>query len=267
MELTKVPGGMDENDNTVRISDTQKELANIKTEFVEIQILSTEKILGATVAVDQNLSSSVTSRISGRIEKLYFKATGETIKKGQPVYEIYSEQLIAAEREYLIALQHEKNSSAIGFDYKQLAEATRQKLLLWGMSNMQISDLENSGEVKNIITIASGEDGIISELMISEGDYVMEGTPVFKLTDLSSVYVEAELYSTEAASLTSDTEAEVTVSSLHDKKVRGKITFATPELLADSKIIILRMEIPNPDQSMKPGMQTYITIRSGSKET
>jgi Cu(I)/Ag(I) efflux system membrane fusion protein len=164
-------------------------------------------------------------------------------------------------------LQHEKNSSAIGFDYKQLAEATRQKLLLWGMSNMQISDLENSGEVKNIITIASGEDGIISELMISEGDYVMEGTPVFKLTDLSSVYVEAELYSTEAASLTSDTEAEVTVSSLHDKKVRGKITFATPELLADSKIIILRMEIPNPDQSMKPGMQTYITIRSGSKET
>jgi len=75
-----------------------KELANIKTEFVEIQILSTEKILGATVAVDQNLSSSVTSRISGRIEKLYFKATGETIKKGQPVYEIYSGQLIACRK-------------------------------------------------------------------------------------------------------------------------------------------------------------------------
>ncbi|HYV92371.1 MAG TPA: efflux RND transporter periplasmic adaptor subunit [Chitinophagales bacterium] len=267
MDLTKVSGIPDKNDNTIHISDEEKKLANIKTEFVELQTLNNEKTFPAVVSVNQKLTDAISSRISGRIDMLYYRSIGEKVEKGLPLFQIYSEELIAAEKQYLVALQQSDNSSALGIDYTQLAEAALRKLELWGMSSTQLFELKRKGIPESVLTVYADRSGIIADVMVTMGDYVMEGTPVYKLTDLSSVWVEAQVYSSEAASIQENTKAEVTFPSLPDKTVEAKINFANPELLGDSKLILARIEIPNTDHALTPGMQAYITVRTHEKET
>ena len=265
MELTKIIVDPQMKGATLKLSKGQLQLGNIKTDTVRISSISNDKTLSAIVAINQNKSSSITSWIAGRIEKLYFKSIGETIISGQPLYEIYSEQLIVTQKDYLIALQQQKTSNNGLVNYRQLVEDSKQKLFLWGMNEKQINDLGKSKEVKNAMTILSKYSGIISEIMMQEGDYVMEGSTVFKLNDLSSVWVEAQLYPSEVTSLSEMKEAEVTFSSLLDKKIKGEINFINPELLSNSKINIARMEIPNSSLIFKPGMQAYISLHSNQK--
>lgn len=267
MELTRVSGIPDKNDNTIHISDAQKELANIKTEFAEMQTISNEKTFPAVVSVNQKSADAVTSKVPGRIEMLYYRSVGEKVEKGLPLFQIYSEELIAAEKQYLIALQQEKNASALGIDYMQVAEAARRKLELWGMSNTQLTELQRKGIPEGVFTVYSDGTAVIAEVAVTMGEYVMEGSTIYKLTDLSSVWVEAQVYVSEVASIPESIKAEVTFGSLPEKIVEGKITFGYPELLANSKLVIVRMEIPNSDHKLTPGMQAYITVRTNEKET
>ncbi len=109
MELTKVSAATDKNDHTIRISDAQKELANIRTEFVEMQTISIQKILPAVVTVNQKFTDVIPSRVAGRIEMLYYRSVGEKVGKGLPLFQIYSEELLAAQKNYLISLEQQQN--------------------------------------------------------------------------------------------------------------------------------------------------------------
>ena len=248
----------------IKLNAEQIKLGNIATDTVGMRYIGNGKTLSATVVPDQNKNTSVTSWVEGRIEKIYFKSVGEKIEKGQPVYEIYSEQLITTQKDYLIALK--QNSSSYGINYKQLAETAKQKLLLWGMSPEQIKDLSEKEEVKNVITVYSAYSGVISEIMFREGDYVAEGGLVFKLNDLSTLWVEAQLYASEVSAVSGIKEAEITFPSLPGKKVKGKVTFINPELSRESKIVIVRIEIPNSSALIKAGMQANITLQSTGKK-
>ncbi len=267
MELTKVSSIPDKNDNTIHISDAEKELANIKTEFVETQTISNEKTFPAVVSVNQKTTDAITTKVQGRIEMLYYRSTGEKVEKGLPLFQIYSEELIAAQKQFLSALEQEKNASALGIDYNQFAEAARRKLELWGMTSLQISELQRKGIPESVLTVYADRSGVIAEVTATMGDYVMEGSPIYKLTDLSSLWVEAQVYASEVASIPENIKAEVTFTSLPEKIVGGKITFANPELQINSKLVIVRMEIPNTAHTLIPGMQAYITLRTNEKET
>ncbi len=249
----------------LKLSTEQMRLGNIKIETVQTRSISTGKTFSGIVALNQNKSSSIISWLNGRIEKLYFKAVGEMIQNGQPLYELYSEQLIATQKDYLIALQ-QQNLGETGLDYKQLADNAKQKLLLWGMSEKQINELKKSKQTKNVVTIFSTYAGIVSEVITHEGDYVMEGAAIFKMNDLSSIWVDAQLYTSEIASVSAIKEAEVIFPSLSNKKVYGKISFVNPELIQNSKIDIARIEIPNSSQLFKPGMQAYVILYSNPKK-
>lgn len=249
----------------LKLNIEQIRLGNIKVDTVKMRAIGTEKTLSGIVAINQNKSSSVISWLNGRVEKLYFKTTGETIQNGQPLYELYSEQLIATQKDYLIALQQSLHNTWV-LDYKQLAENAKHKLLLWGMDENQIDALTKSKEIKNVVTISSKYAGTISEIMVREGDYVMEGNAIFKLNDLSSIWVEAQLYPSEMASISTMKEAEVIFPSLSNKKVYGKVSFINPELIQNSKTGIARIEISNSSQLFKPGMQAYVTLNSNPKK-
>jgi len=266
MELTKVSGIPDKNDNTIRISEAQKDLANIKTEFVEMQTISNEKIYPAVVSVNQKTTDAITAKIPGRIEMLYYRSEGEKVEKGLPLFQIYSEELIAAEKQYLVAIEQQKNAKALGIDYTQILDGSRRKLELWGMTSEQLSELQRKGVPESVLTVYADRSGVIAEVMVTMGDYVTEGTPIYSLANLSSVWVEAQVYSSEAAAIPEGAKAQVTFSSLPDKKLEGKITFANPELLTDSKLLLVRMEIPNNDYALTPGMQAYITTHTSEKE-
>jgi len=126
--------------------------------------------------------------------------------------------------------------------------------------------LQRKGLPEPLQTVYAEHSGIIAEVLVTMGDYVMEGSPVYKLTDLSSVWVEAQVYASEAATIPENTSAEVTFSSFPGKKSEGKITFANPELQSNSKLALVRIEIPNTEHALTPGMQAYITLRTNKKE-
>src|SRR5690606_31302976 len=136
--------------------------------------------------------------VKGRIEKLHIKSTGEKIKPGTALYSIYSEELLAAEKEYLSLLNNPAAGTA-SLTAASLAEAARNRLILLGLTETQVNELQRSGTTSPSVTYYSKETGYVNEVVASEGAYVQEGSPVLRITDLRSVWVEAQIYSNELA--------------------------------------------------------------------
>jgi Cu(I)/Ag(I) efflux system membrane fusion protein len=205
----------------------------------------------------------VSARVGGRIEKLYFKKTGDYVSKGAPLYDIYSEELNNAKQEYLLALQKKATlgNSLVNFD--DIIDAAKNKLLLWGMSEQQIKNLNKHALSNPKTTFYSTASGYITQLDLQEGDYVSEGASIVKLADLSDLWVEAQVYSTQLSQLNNAKDVTIQIPDLPGKKITGKISFENPELNPASRINLIRINIQNKDNELKPGMSAYITVKTG----
>ena len=149
MELTPVKKSNGEKKDELQLSDQQIQLGNIQTDTIRNGTIGDQLILTATLNFDQTKTSSVSSRVMGRVEKLYYKNLGDFIKKGSPLYELYSEELNNAKQEFLLALNKKKAfSGETVIDFDQLIQSAKNKLLLWGMNDAQIEEL--SANKKNI---------------------------------------------------------------------------------------------------------------------
>ncbi|HVD98753.1 MAG TPA: efflux RND transporter periplasmic adaptor subunit [Cytophagaceae bacterium] len=263
MELTKVT--IDKNSMSgLKLSEEQMELANIMLGKAEEGWIAEEKILNGLVVANGNNKTVISSRVSGRIEKLYFKSSGDLIREGDVLYEIYSEELLTAYKEYLLALEKEKQLGNSSIDYTPLKEAAKNKLLLWGLTETQLRKMNSSHELTTSFPIISKSKGVITNIDVKEGDYVMMGTDLFELADFSSVWIEAQLYSNELESFSYKDEVVVHIAGIPELQMKGKISLVLPELQPQSKIDLFRVELPNKDLVLKPGMQAYITLRSNS---
>lgn len=251
--------------NKFIFSEAQLKLANIKVESIEMKNISEEILLTGKIVPDENNATQINSRIMGRIDKLYFKYAGESIHKGNLLFEIYSEDLMVAQRDYLLALQQTENKSYNHEYLKQLKTSSKNKLILWGLTELQLAELEKTKKINSTTNIYSDVSGIITDVTVREGDYVMEGTPVYKLNDLSSLWVEAQLYSNELQSVKKNTEAEIIVDGFTNQSLKTKISFINPELNNNSIVNIVRAGIPNADYKLKPGMMATIRIKTKSK--
>lgn len=256
MPLAKIT--LDKNQmNIVKLSAEQMKLANVKIDSVKISSIGKEIMLNGVFAVNQNNTEQISSRVNGRIEKLHHKILGEEIKSGEPAYDLYSRELMLAQEEYLLAFEKKEET---------LLSASKNKLLLWGMNENQISELEKTGQSKITSTIYSNVSGTITEIAIKEGDIVNEGTKIYKLADLNSLWVEAQVYSNELGILSEGAEVEIIPDAFPEEAVKGKIVFANPELQSQSKINLVRAETKNPNGKFKPGMQAYVIHHSEEKK-
>jgi Cu(I)/Ag(I) efflux system membrane fusion protein len=166
MQLTKVetmPGDI----NTIRLSAQQIQLGNIGLDTLKLQNVSDEKILTGTTVINEKKIALISSRVAGRIDRLYFKTTGEKISKGQKIYDIYSEELINQQRNFLLAYQKKNTLNNIGLDFDRLADAARNQLLLSGLTDEQIETLQLSGEIETNLPVYSSENGTIIKMNIN----------------------------------------------------------------------------------------------------
>src|ERR1035438_3850880 len=147
--------------NEIRLSKTQEDLAGIRVDTVKVRPISEELVLTGTFAVNENNISVISSRINGRIDKLFYKNPGDQIHTGDTLYLIYSEELLAAEKELLLALSQEKTDPANRSDFHQFADAAVNRLMLLGLNETQLNDLMASGRVKNTVPIISRSTGYI----------------------------------------------------------------------------------------------------------
>jgi len=264
MELTAVKkSAAQKNDNELQLSPEQMQLGNIQADTIGKEFISNQMILTGTLNFDETKVNDVSARVGGRIEKLYFKKTGDYVSKGAPLYDIYSEELNNAKQEYLLALQKKATlgNSLVNFD--DIIDAAKNKLLLWGMSEQQIKNLNKRVLSNPKTTFYSTASGYITQLDLQEGDYIAEGASIVKLADLSDLWVEAQVYSTQLSQLNNAKDVTKQIPDLPGKTIPGKISFQNPELNPATRINLIRINIQNKDNELKPGMSAYITVKTG----
>ncbi len=268
MQLTRtIITSNDLKSQNVKLSTTQIELANIKIDTAIIRTISEDKTITGVATINENNIYQITSKIAGRIDHLYFKTTGEKIKAGEKLYEIYSEDLIAAQKEYLLAIEKRKFISQTVLDYNQLLVSAKNKLLLWGITEQQINNIANTEIVLNAMPIYATTSGTIIDIQVTEGGYVTEGNNIFRIADLSTIWVDAQLYANELKFFKTQNEVELTIPSIANKIFKGQLSFINPELEKESRIITARVEVSNADNQIIPGMMAYVKLITNKKTT
>ncbi len=267
MDLTPVKKLNGEKKDEILLSAQQIQLGNIQTDTIGSGSIGDQLVLTATLNFDQAKSSSVSSRVMGRIEKLYYKNLGDYVKKGSPLIELYSEELNNAKQEYLLALERQKAfAEETAIDFNQLLQGAKNKLLLWGMTEGQLQELAKNKKSTPTTTFYSTASGYITALDIIEGDYISEGGTIVKLADLSSLWAEAQVYTSQLSRIDRNSIATVRLPDFDEKEIRGKIEFINPEINADTRINLIRISIPNTGNQLKPGMPAYVMLKSPKRE-
>lgn len=267
MDLTPVKRTNGEIKDEIQLSAQQIQLGNIQTDTIGKGSIGDQLVLTATLNFDQSKSSSVSSRVMGRIEKLYYKNLGDYIKKGLPLYELYSEELNNAKQEYLLALERQKTfADETAIDFNQLLQGARNKLLLWGMTEGQLQELAKNKKSSPTTIFYSTASGYITNLDVLEGDYIMEGGTIVKLADLSSLWAEAQVYTSQLSRIDRNSIATVRLPDFDGKEIKGKIEFINPEINTDTRINLIRISIPNNGNLLKPGMPAYVLLKSPKRD-
>lgn len=265
MPMVRVEKAPDKKANELRLSREQIRLANIQTDTVRLRPLGEEITLPATLRENQTGINTVTARLTGRLERLYVRNAGEQVRVGQAIFDLYSEDLASAQGDFLLALQSKKRYSGTDLDFTRLAQAARHKLLLWGMTEGQLRELERSGTPKNTVTFYSRYAGYVTEAPPAEGSYVAEGVTVLKLADLRTLWAEAQLYVSDLPFLGQTRAASVTLPYYPGRILDGRVSFVNPTLEASSKIVLARVVIANPKGDYQPGMQAWITLKGKTR--
>lgn len=250
------------NGNKIVLTAAQIRLAGIQTDTVREENTGVEKTLTGTVTTDESKTDELSARVAGRVQQLFVRTIGEKVSIGQAVYTIYSEDLLEAEKEYLLARQQQKILHNPDVDYAQLISSAENKLLIWGLSPEQIRNLAQSGKVSATVTVLSKTAGTVSDIAIHEGDYVSEGMTVLKTQALNTLWIEAQLYASEAGNYHMNDKVNVSLPNLNGQIIAGKVEFINPELSDQSKVDLIRISISNHQGLIRPGMLAYISVGS-----
>jgi len=259
MKLIAVSKTSSSNTTEIHLNTEQIRLGNIQTDTVGTASIGDKLVLTGTLSFNQDKLATVSARAEGRVDKLYFKNTGDYIQKGDKLYDLYSEQLNNAKQEYINALQQQNSVGNTLINYAALVESAKNKLLLWGMSNSQIIQLAQTKQASSLTSFYSTEEGYITNMNAKEGDYVTEGGIVVQLANLSTLWAEAQVYTTQMASVNKNENVVVEVPDLN-QTINGVIDFVNPEINPDTRINLVRITIQNKNNQLHPGMPVNIII-------
>ena len=259
MELTPVKQGETEA-NEISLSKQQIQLGNITTQTIYETQSSLEQNYTGVLAINQEKIKTISARAMGRIEKLYFKTVGDYVAKNQAVYQLYSEDIAIAKQDYFTAYKQLAMPGDFGKNARNMLNAAKQKLLFFGLTNAQIESIKTSKEVSPYTIFYSTASGTISEISTTEGSYAMEGSPIIKLADLNSLWLETQVNVNYAKNLKIGQKAQITFSDFPDKTINAQVSFINPEINPDTRLLLIRMEVPNQNLLLKPGMQAIARL-------
>lgn len=261
MPLTPVKKSSNGIKDEIQLSEQQVQLGNITVDTIRSGMIGDKMILTATLNTDQMKTTSVSARVMGRIDKLYFRNVGDFVKKGDRIFDLYSEELNDAKQEYQLTLEKKKALDNSIIDFDQLVRSAKTKLQLWGLSESQIKELETHNKISNHTSFYSPASGYITLLDALEGQYIMEGGTVLRLADLSTLWAEAQVYVSQLAQVDPQSVAEVQFPDFPGKSAKGRIDFVNPEINPETRITLLRVSIPNAGYQLKPGMSAYLLLK------
>lgn len=250
----------------VSLSPTQRVMANVATIEAKKSTMNKEITAVGIVQYDQSRQAKVTAWISGRIDKLHANTVGAYVSKDRPVAEVYSPDLLATQQEYLLAVKSRdqlKNSAipSIAQNGEGLVASSRQRLMLFGVKESQIAELEKAGKPNIRLPIFTPLSGVIIEKMVQQGQYVNTGEILFNIADLSTVWVEVEVYENEFPNIHVGQSVEIRSQSFPGKPFTGRVAFIYPFLDPKTRTVKARVEMPNPGMKLKPDMFVNAIIK------
>jgi Cu(I)/Ag(I) efflux system membrane fusion protein len=222
------------------------------------------------IEYDERNLRTVNTKVEGWIEKLHIDYTGRYVRRGEPMAEIYSPELIATQEEYLNILKWRKEKETdsgaramISRDAEALVDAARKRLQRYDISEMQIRELEQAGKARRTLTIYSPANGYVVQKMALQGMRVMPGEKLFDVADLSTIWVIADVYEYELSSIRVGETASLSLSYEPGKEFKSKIDYVYPTLSGETRTARVRFTIPNPDGRLKPQMYASVEVKIG----
>jgi Cu(I)/Ag(I) efflux system membrane fusion protein len=259
-EVAKMPAG------TVKIAPDKQQLMGVRTGTVERESLVRTVRTTGQLTSDETKLAHVHVKVNGFIDKVYVDYIGQLVKKGQPLFTLYSPDLVATEEEYLIAKRGAKDLGTSQFPgvsqgSQSLLRSTRERLKLWDISDEQIKKLDETGEVTKTLTFYSPVSGFVTDRKAFPQTAVTPDMDLYLISDLSTIWVNADVYEYEVPFVKVGQTADMELSYYAGKTYSGKITYIYPTVDPVSRTVKVRIEFPNPNFDLKPQMFANVQLK------
>lgn len=242
----------------VKLDAKARQLAGVQTAQVMKKALTKEIKTTGKVALNDSSRAYITSRVEGRVEELYVTSEGQYISPGEAIASVYSPTYIAAQEEYLLALDNVQKLKGAGKDVVQinnrLLQAAKRKLQLLNVPDESITHLEHTRQANNYMTVYAQFGGTVMEKLLLPGSFIMPGDKLYTVSDLSTVWMYADLYEKDIASVQIGQEVHVTSSAYPGETFTGRVTFINPVLDDATRTVKVRVEMGNPGGKLKPNL-------------
>lgn len=249
--VAKMPDDAAADRKTVRVDSAMVQNLGIRTAKVMRAVVSSRLRTVGMVVADERHLYTVVSRASGYVERLYVRAVGDPVKRGQALAGIYSPEILSSQQELLIAARSTDHS---------LLPAARQRLSLLGLTEPQIDAVLKGGKASRQVTVFAPSDGIVTELAVREGAHAEQGMALFRIADLSQVWITVEVPEAQAQAARTGDAATAEFTALPGRRLTGRVDYVYPELNAPTRTLRVRLVFDNPQGVLKPGMYADVTL-------
>ena len=253
-------------ESTFTVDPRRQQLINVQTTKVEVRSL--EKVIRtvATLELDETRIAYVHPKISGWIQRVFVDFTFRHVNEGDPLFSIYSPQLVSTQEEYLLALKTAENLADSPFEHvssgaRSLFEATRRRLELFDITDEQIEQLEKSGQVQKHLIVYSPASGHVMEKNAFPNMHVTPETKIYTIADHTRIWAYIEIYENEISYVREGQRVAMSTAAYPGEVFRGDITYVYPQLNEETRTMRVRLEFPNPELRLKPGMYSNIEIQ------
>jgi hypothetical protein len=241
---------------TVQISSRLQQMYGVTLGIVENRELTFSVRNDAIIKYDETKLKDINIRFSGYIQKLYADYTGMMVYKGQPLFTIYSPELVSAEQEYLLVV-----NNPYAANNKELIRAAEQKLRLWNITNKQIADIKRAGKAYDTLSFFAPFTGYVIEKHVVQGQHVDAGQTLFRVADLSDVWAMADVYESQIPFVHTGQPVRLQLQSIPGQTIKGRIDYIYPYLDNDTRTVKARVVVPNPGYKIKPDMYGSVVIQ------
>ena len=262
-----MPGMPAASSGAVVIPAVFKQLIGVRSAPAARATLEQEIRTVGTVGYDERGFTQVTLKISGWVREVFVNSIGRPVRKGEPLFTLYSPDLLITQDEYLLALKTQAQLTASPLAEAKanagaLVASARERLRLWDLTDQQIIALERRGIAEPVLTVYAPSSGIVLKREAVPGKYVEPGTALYEVADLSTVWISADIYESEVKAVALNQQASVTLAAYPGETFRGTVAYIYPTLNTEARTVRVRLELPNPGLKLKPGMFGNVRLQT-----
>lgn len=268
----EMPGMSGAPSGAVVVPAVMRQLIGVRSAPATYASLGQEIRAVGTVGYDERSLTQVTVKTSGWVREVFVDSIGRPVRRGEPLFTLYSPDLLATQDEYLLALKTQRQLTAsplteVKANAASLVAGARERLRLWDLTEAQLATLERRGIAMPVLTVYAPSSGIVLKREALPGTYVEPGTTLYEVADLSTVWISAEIYESEVAAVKLNQSVSVTFAAYSGETFLGKVAYIYPSLNTETRTVRVRLELPNPELKLKPGMYGNVTLQTDAVKT